>query len=93
MVEGNEAMLLPAHAKGHDFVAALADFFQTCLDHALDRITPRLRILFDMTPRQTFNKRVRRARLSNDFSGIGFEHKTLAGGCPAIEPEAQHCRI
>jgi hypothetical protein len=52
-----------------------------------------LRILFDMAPRQTVDKRMRRAGLSENFSGIGFEHETLAGGCPTIETEAQHCRI
>jgi hypothetical protein len=88
MVEGNEAMLLPAHAKGHDFIAALADFFQTALDDALGRITPGLRILFDMTPRQPLDKRVWRAGLRENFSGISFEHQTLAGSCPTVETEA-----
>jgi hypothetical protein len=46
-----------------------------------------------MPLRQTLDKHVRRARLSNDFSGIGFEDEPLAGGCPAIEAEAQHYRI
>jgi hypothetical protein len=88
MVEGNEAMLLPAHTKGHDFVAALADFFQTALDDALGCITPGLGILFDMTPRQPLDKRVRRAGLSENFSGINLEHETLAGSCPTVETEA-----
>ena len=88
MVEGNEAMLLPAHAKGHDFVAALADFFQAALDDALGCITPGLRILFDMTPRQPLDKRVPRAGLSEGFSGINLEDQTLAGSCPTVETEA-----
>ena len=88
MVEGNEAMLLPAHAKGHDFVAALADFFKTALDDALGRITPGLRILFDMTSRQSIDKRVWRAGLRESFSGINLEYQTLAGSCPTVETEA-----
>jgi hypothetical protein len=85
--------LLAAHAKGYDFVAALGDFFQAALDDVLGPVTPGLRILLDMTSRQTIDKRVRRAGLSENFSGIDLEHETLAGGCPAIETEAQHCRI
>lgn len=88
MVEGNEAMLLPAHAKGHDFIAALADFFQTALDDVLGRITPGLRILFDMTLRQPLDKRVWRAGLREGLSGINLEHETLAGSCPTVETEA-----
>jgi len=88
MVEGNEAMLLPAHAKGHDFVAALADFLQTALHDALGRITPGLGILFDMTPGQPLDKRVWRAGLSENSSGIDVEHQTLAGSCPTVETEA-----
>jgi hypothetical protein len=93
IVEGNETMLLRAYAKGHNFVAALADFFKAGLHDVLGRITPGLRILFDMTPRQTLYKRVRRTGLSENFSGIDLKHETFAGGCPAIETEAQHCRI
>jgi hypothetical protein len=88
IVEGNEAVLLRTYAKGYKFVSAIADFFQARLDDALGRITPGLRILFDMTLWQTLDKRVRRARLSDNFSRIGFEDETLAGGCPAIEAEA-----
>jgi hypothetical protein len=80
--------LLRAYAKGDDFAAALPDFFKAGLDDAFSRITPGLRILFDMAPRQTVDERVRRARLSNDFSRIKLEYETLAGGCPAIETEA-----
>jgi len=69
-------------------VASLADFFKSALDDSCTRITPHLRILSDMPRRQTVDKRMRRARLSENFSGIGFEHETLAGGCPAIETEA-----
>ena len=88
IVEGNEAVLLRAYAKGHNFVSALAEFFKAGLDDVLGRITPGLRILFDMAPRQTVDKRMRRAGLSENFSGIGLEHETLAGGCPAVETEA-----
>ena len=88
IVEGNEAVLLRAYAKGDNFVAALPDFFKAGLDDALSRIAPGLRILFDVAPRQTADKRVRRARLSNDFSRINLEDETLAGGCPTIETEA-----
>ena len=88
MVEGNEAMLLPAHTKGHGFIAALADFFQTALDDALGCITPGLGILFDMTPRQPLDKRVWRTGLREGFSGINLEHETLAGSCPTVETEA-----
>ena len=82
-----------AYAKGHNFVSALAEFFKAGLDDVLGRITPGLRILLDMTPRQSIDKRVRRAGLSENFSGINLEHKTLAGSCPTVETEAQHCRI
>ena len=88
IVEGNEAVLLRAYAKGDNFVATLPDFFKAGLDDALSCITPGLRILFDMAPRQTVDKRMRRAGLSENFSGIGLEHETLAGGCPAVETEA-----
>jgi len=88
IVESNEAVLLRGNAKGDNFVAAFADFFKAALDDALSRIAPGLRILFDMAPRQTVDKRMRRARLSENFSGIGLEQETLAGGCPAIETEA-----
>jgi hypothetical protein len=81
-------MLLPAHTKGHDFIAALADFFQTALDDALGCIAPGLGILFDMTPRQPLDKRVRCARLRENSSGINLEHETLAGSCPTVETEA-----
>jgi len=76
------------YAKGDNFVAMLPDFFKAGLDDALSCITPGLRILFDMAPRQTVDKRMRRAGLSENFSGIGLEHETLAGGCLAIETEA-----
>src|SRR6266513_4482782 len=63
---------LRAYAKGDNFVATLPDFFKAGLD-ALSCITPGLRILFDMAPRQTVDKRMRRAGLSENFSGIDLE--------------------
>jgi hypothetical protein len=36
---------------------------------------------------------MRRAGLSENFSAIGLKHETFAGGRPAIETEALHCRI
>jgi hypothetical protein len=36
---------------------------------------------------------MRDARLSENSSGISVENQALAGGCPAIQAEAQHCRI
>ena len=86
MVEGNEAMLLPAQAKGHDFIAALADFFQTALDDALGRITPGFRILFDMTPRQSLDKRVRRAGLGENFPELTSSTRPLQVVVPLSRP-------
>jgi hypothetical protein len=36
---------------------------------------------------------MRDAGLSENFSGVKVENQALAGGCPAIQAEAQHCRI
>jgi hypothetical protein len=42
--------------------------------------------------RQTINKNMRRARLRDKLSGIGIE-RSVTNRSPAIEAEAQYCRI
>ena len=86
MVEGNEAMLLPAHAKGHNFVATLADFFQTALDDALGRITPGLGILFDMPPRQPLDKRCGALACARAFPELTSSTRPLQVVVPLSRP-------
>src|ERR1041384_6663011 len=92
-VEGNESMLLGTYAESDDLAAALPDSLQATANDSLRSLQPDLRILRDMAVGQTFHKRMRSARLRQNLSGIKVQDQTLARGCPAIEADAQHCRI
>lgn len=93
IVEGNEPMLPGTCSKGHQLATALSNFVQTSENYALSCIGPDLRILLDVPAWESLNKRMPGIRLGENFSGVSFKNQTLAGGCPAIQAEAQHCRI
>lgn len=86
-------MLLGTHSNRDHLAATLSDFLQTSENHPLGCIGPNLRLLLDVAAREPFNERMWRTRLSENFSAISVQNQSLAGGCPAIEAEKQHCRI
>ena len=53
LIAGDEAVLLRAYAQDEQFVAIFPNCLQARLDHLFGCITPGLRILFHLAPRQT----------------------------------------
>jgi len=89
-VQCDQPVLLGAYSNRPDFAPARADSFQAFRDRGLRSLDPNLRILFDMTRGQPFDRTVALLRERENFTRIEIEHQALGAVGAAIDSETKH---